>query len=143
MSIFLISPVRKITKKERKAIKEYVGVLENKGYTVYWPLRDTPQEDPYGGYRVCLTNFFKMREATEIHVWFSPKSEGSIFDLGMLFALIQYAEAYRGMRKRVLVANQDVLDTYVLVLIRKEVTEEKGIQNDFCRVLNELATRFS
>ena len=116
---------------------------ESEGYRVHWPLRDTSQTDPYGGYMVCMTNFFKMRDAQKIHVWFSPKSTGSIFDLGMLFAQIQCIEAHLGIRKRVVVANQSALHAYILKLARKEAAAGIGIQNDFSRVINELAARYA
>lgn len=143
MNIFLISQVRNTKRKEKLAIDKYVAALRQAGYKVHWPLQDTAQTDPYGGYMTCATNFFKLRDAQEVHVWFQAKSEEFIFNLGMLFALLQCAEAHLGIRKRVVVINIDALHRHVLTLTRKEVAAGKDIQNDFSRVLNELATRYA
>lgn len=85
-TVFLISPVRHITKAEKKAIRKYIAGLEKEGYCVYWAFKDTDQNDDIG-LRICGDNFHAMTEAEEIHIWWNGKSQGSIFDLGMAFAL--------------------------------------------------------
>lgn len=84
MKIFLISPVRRISKKERELIKKYVEKLEKEGHQVYWPIRDTNQADPIG-LRICKDNRKAIKEANEIHIWWSENSRGSLFDFGMAF----------------------------------------------------------
>lgn len=84
--VFLISPVRQITDEEKQAIAEYVQKLEADGYVVHWPIRDTKQDDPVG-LRICKDNREAIISADEIHLWYSQTSSGSIFDLGMAFAL--------------------------------------------------------
>src|SRR3989344_571400 len=84
--VFLISPVRQITDEEKQAIAEYVQNLEADGYVVHWPIRDTKQDDPVG-LRICKDNMEAIVGADEIHLWYSVSSTGSIFDLGMAFAL--------------------------------------------------------
>lgn len=86
MLVFLICPVRNATSEETAAIREYVGRLEAAGVTVYWPARDTNQDDPTG-VRICTDNRRALAEAEEVHIWWSPESKGSHFDLGMAWAL--------------------------------------------------------
>ena len=73
MKIFLISPVagaspedvEAIKRKDPDAIKSeelrkiyfYVDGLDKSRHDVRWPIRDTHQEDPTGGYNVCMQNF--------------------------------------------------------------------------------------
>lgn len=83
--IFLICPVRKITKAEKKAIARYIAALKKAGHGVYWPLTDTKQDDPVG-LRICQDNCAAIKKRT-VHVWWNGTSKGSFFDLGMAFAL--------------------------------------------------------
>lgn len=85
-SIFLVTPVRNISPEERKFIDEYIEKLEEEGHEVYCPLKDTDQNDPYG-LRICLQNRKAMADADEVHVYWNPKSIGSVFDLGMIFGM--------------------------------------------------------
>ena len=57
MKIFLISPVRNAESETQKRIAEYVASLEDIGHQVHWPIRDTKQDDPTGGYEICRANF--------------------------------------------------------------------------------------
>lgn len=85
MKIFLICPVRGISESERSAIAAYVVGLEEE-HTVYWPLRDTPQDDPIG-VEICQYNRCAIEECDEVRVWWDPDSAGSKFDLGIARAL--------------------------------------------------------
>lgn len=98
MRIFLICPVRGITNEERIATEAYVLALESSGNTVYWPPRNTNQDDPIG-LRICSDNRQAIKDADEVHVWWNGKSEGSFFDLGMTFAL----------NKKIILANPDLV----------------------------------
>lgn len=84
--VFLISPVRQISDDEKVAIAAYVAKLESEGVQVHWPIRDTHQDDPIG-LQICNENKEAIAAADEIHLWYSPTSTGSIFDLGAAFAL--------------------------------------------------------
>lgn len=86
MKIFLICPVRGVTDEEKIIIERYVLNMEKYGHSVYWPWRDTDQDDSIG-LRICQDNRRAIEEADEVHVWWNEKSQGSIFDLGMAFAL--------------------------------------------------------
>ena len=97
-NIFLICPVRGVSDEEKAAIKAYVDKLEALGHRVYWPARDTNQDDPIG-LRICTDNRWGIRQADEIHIWWNPASEGSRFDFGMVFAL----------EKKVIIANREAV----------------------------------
>ncbi len=89
MRIFLISPVRHLFSGELAKIDAYVGMFESAGHTVYWPYRDTYQDDDQdgGGVAICKANEHALVLADEVHIWWNPDSAGSLFDLGMAFAL--------------------------------------------------------
>lgn len=84
-------------REEQRRIAEYVASLEGEGHKVYWPKRDTEQNDPTGGYQICLANSRAISEADEVHVWYNEDSGGSKFDIGVAFAL----------DKQVVIANKD------------------------------------
>lgn len=117
-NIFLVCPVRELSREERKEIEDYIEELEDEGHEVYYPPRDTDQSDPYG-LRICLENKKGMQEADEVHVYWNEKSRGSIHDLGML----SMAE------KPLYLINRDEL----------EFTEEKSFTNVL--LLRDMITR--
>lgn len=92
MNIFLVCPVRRVTNGEKLLIAQYVMKLESKGHKVYWPYRDTDQNDP-NGLKIITANRAAMAEADEVHFWWKAdnegvsKSEGSVFDFGMAWML--------------------------------------------------------
>ena len=98
-TVFLICPVRGVTEEENALIEEYVVGLESDGVVVYWPKRDTDQEDSIG-LRICEDNRAAIESADEVHIWFNPRSTGSIFDLGMTFAL----------RKKIVLVNPEMVE---------------------------------
>lgn len=81
----IICSVRTGADKEYR--EEYVQALENKGIRVFYPGRDTEQIDESGGIRICRDNEYSFRNSYEIHVIFHPESQGSLFDLGMVFSM--------------------------------------------------------
>lgn len=83
MKTFLICPVRG---KEMKSTEGVVKILENSGWEVHWPPRDTNQNDPIG-FNICNENLEAIKDAEVIHVIWDGKSQGCLFDLGMSFAL--------------------------------------------------------
>ena len=103
MKIFLICPVRDPDKDTTIAVYEYVADLEAKGHQIYWPTRDTKQNDPSGGYQVCRMNFTAILEADEIHIWYDEKSNGSKFDMGGVFMLIEML----GYNKKIVIVNRE------------------------------------
>jgi len=83
---FLICTVRNATGEQRAAQEGYVSSLEAEGIRVYWPPRDTDQDDPIG-LRICSDNRAAMEGADVVRVVWDPESQGSLFDLGMAFAM--------------------------------------------------------
>ena len=96
MKIFMIGPVRNITTEEEKLIKKYVYDLKDAGHQVHWSVEDVDQNDPIG-YRICSDNRRGMENCDEVHVWWNQTSQGSLFDLGMAFA----------MRKKIVFSNKE------------------------------------
>ena len=98
--VFLICPVRNLEETEKEKIGSYVSKLEQNGSKVHWPPRDTNQEDSIG-LRICQDNREAIREADEVHVWWNPSSQGSLFDLGISF----------GMEKKFVLANPEAVQS--------------------------------
>jgi len=82
--IYLTCPVRKATAEEIVFLNEYVAKAEQLGHKVYFPHRDTNQDDETGLY-ICMQNRAGIIWSNEIHIYWKPSSEGSIFDFGMFF----------------------------------------------------------
>lgn len=79
---FLICPVRDCDPKETQPI---VKKLEDDGWSVHWPPRDTNQVDDTG-LRICTDNARAIKAADAVHFVWDGKSQGSLFDLGVAFA---------------------------------------------------------
>ncbi len=86
MKIFIICPVRGVTDEQRVDIERYVLMEEGWGHEVHWPERDTNQDDPIGNC-ICEDNLRAIQAADEVHIYWSPTSTGTLFDLGMAWAL--------------------------------------------------------
>jgi len=83
MKTFLICPTRGYDSAKWEA---FVDELGRRGWEVYWPPRDTVQDDPTG-LRICRDNLEAIRAADAVHVIWDGRSKGVLFDLGMAFAL--------------------------------------------------------
>ena len=85
MRAFLICPVRG---KEAEEFQFYVDHIEELGFVLHYPHRDTNQNDETGtGYRICLENRAAIEASDVVFIVWDGESQGSIFDLGMAFAL--------------------------------------------------------
>lgn len=84
--IYIICPVRKATSETTETIKNYVIEKEAKGLKVYWPQRDTKQDDATG-YNICIANLDAIRKARVVDIFWDTTSTGSCFDLGIAFCL--------------------------------------------------------
>lgn len=82
-STFLICPVRG---RNPASWAAEVAKLEADGWAVHWPPRDTDQNDPIG-LTICRTNAEAIRVADAVHIIWDGQSQGSLFDLGVAFAL--------------------------------------------------------
>lgn len=106
-SIFLICPVRNASEEMTRKTSAYLRKLEEAGCRVHWPPRDTDQDDPVG-MRICADNGRAILAADEVHVWYDKNSQGTTFDLGMTFMLVEIL----GLAKKVVLANpEDVAPT--------------------------------
>ena len=94
--VFLICPVRNASEKQKKEMSEYIVKLKSEGKKVYYPGTDTNQVDLIG-YRICNDNRKAIEESKEVHIYFDGNSVGSLFDLGMAFAL----------KKKLYIVNKD------------------------------------
>jgi len=82
--IFIICSVRGATPEYRQKLEEYTRELE-KHHPVYLPHRDTDQAK--SGLAICSANATAIQMADEVHVFYSPDSQGTHFDMGVAFAL--------------------------------------------------------
>lgn len=84
LKAFLICPVRGHSPEE---LAELVDWLEKDcGFVIHWPPRDTPQNDPTG-LNICRVSTNVIRTAGIVFFFWDGKSQGSLFDLGIAFAL--------------------------------------------------------
>lgn len=82
MKYFVICAVRKADKEYSDYIAALVNKYEEEGHEVYWPARDTDQDDPIG-YRICVDNRAAIENADAILFAWDGESTGSLFDLGI------------------------------------------------------------
>jgi hypothetical protein len=62
-------------------------MLEDNGAEVHLPHRDTDQTQ--NGLGICRENAMAIFLADEIHIFYNPISQGTHFDMGVVFALDQ------------------------------------------------------
>lgn len=86
MKYFLICPVRNATNVQVEHMQNWIFSKRSQGDTVYYPGTDTDQNDPVG-YRICSDNRKALAAADKIAIFWDKDSKGSLFDLGMAFAL--------------------------------------------------------
>ena len=79
---YIVCPVRGASP---TGTENMVRELEDQGYEVHWPHRDTNQEGT--GLEICKQNAEAIRASDEIYVIWDGKSQGCLFDLGIAFAL--------------------------------------------------------
>lgn len=84
--VFLICPVRNATEEQKQQMNSYIKSLEYSGKKIYYPARDTNQED-HIGFRICEDNKKAIENSKEIHIFWDSQSQGTLFDLGVAFAL--------------------------------------------------------
>lgn len=89
--VFLICPVRNATDEQKERMNNHIELLETKGRKVYYPARDTNQDDEYG-YRICTDNYEAIRDSETVHIFWDKNSTGSLFDIGVAFALNKKVE---------------------------------------------------
>lgn len=83
--IFIICSVRGMDDAYREKLEKYVAKLEAEGNQVHLPHRDTDQTA--SGLGICMQNTDAIRDADEVHIFYSSKSTGTHFDMGSAFAM--------------------------------------------------------
>ena len=119
---FLICPVRNLTPEQKEQIGKRVSDLEDRGTQIYWPPRDTNQDDPIG-LRICQDNRSAIANAKKIRVFWDPSSQGSLFDLGMAF----------GMGKEIILENPESV----------QPTPQKSFNNVLLALNNQNAAKIA
>src|SRR3989339_388948 len=84
-NIYLIHPIENLTQKEKDFLDDYVIELEAHGNRVHYPVRDVKQDD--NALNICLIHRKVMKRVKEVHIYWTKKSRGSIFDFGMAFLI--------------------------------------------------------
>ncbi len=109
--IFLICPVRNATNKQRKWIEDFVRDKYSEGYTIHAPHLHTRQTDLFGGYAICKQNAEAVASSQEIDIYYDQASTGSVFDLGVAYAL---HKPLRLLNKEDIIFNDsDLIDSIV------------------------------
>lgn len=85
MKVFIICSVRGASEDYRIKLENYVSKLEAEGIEVHLPHRNTNQNAR--GYDICKQNAKAIKEADEVHIFYSKESQGTHFDMGVSFAL--------------------------------------------------------
>jgi nucleoside 2-deoxyribosyltransferase len=82
--IFIICSVRGMGDEYKQKLEKYVEELESDGCIFHLPHRDTDQAAC--GLEICSQNREAIVLADEIHIFYSSKSQGTHFDMGVAFA---------------------------------------------------------
>lgn len=83
--VFIICSVRIASEEYRLKLEKYVSELEANDCLVHLPHRDTNQKA--SGIDICTQNMNAIKNADEIHIFYSKDSQGTHFDMGVAFAL--------------------------------------------------------
>ena len=101
MKIFIICPVKDLEHNLKVTIDSYVKSLEFDHNEVHLPYRDTDQTKT--GIEICTQNMKAIRDADEVHIFYTDSSLGTHFDLGMSFAMnkkIKFIQTYSAVNPR-------------------------------------------
>jgi hypothetical protein len=85
--VFLICPVRNATEEQKRYIEDFVKEKNQNGIEVHAPHMHTVQQDMFGGYTICYQNANAIANSSEIDMYYDQNSTGSVFDLGVAYAL--------------------------------------------------------
>ncbi len=119
--IFLICPVTQATQEQISQMYEFIHKAEAEGYKVHYPARDTNQAD-HIGYQIATENSTANGNARHIAIFYSQKSVGSYFDLGVsyYFQYINPERTFTILNGDELIMNPaDFGDKIVLQLLKK------------------------
>lgn len=85
MHVYVISPVRRATKRIVDECLRYVAKLLQQGHTPYWPYLHTNQAQHMAG--IFADNRAAMLKADRYDVFYDPASQGIAFDLGVAWQI--------------------------------------------------------
>lgn len=86
MRVFLIHPVRDKSDAVTQIVEAVHAAVAGTDTTIYDPSLHTNQRDAVG-LRICRDNLEAIRNADQVWLIWDGLSQGSLFDLGMAFAL--------------------------------------------------------
>lgn len=109
--IFLICPVRNASNDQRKWIENFVKEKHNEGYIIHAPHLHTVQNDLFGGYAICKQNALAVATSDEIDIYYDQTSTGSVFDLGVAYALNKPLVLLN--REEIKFDDNDLIDTVI------------------------------
>jgi hypothetical protein len=113
---FLICTVREADNIDKEFINDYLLLLRGQGKKVYYPANDTEQIDISGGYQICSDNCTAIENSKEVHVYWTKKSEGTKFDLGIAFY------EHKKYNKNIKLANRKQVEE----IVKEQRKERKG-----------------
>ncbi|MBE6138912.1 MAG: hypothetical protein E7174_00180 [Firmicutes bacterium] len=109
--IFLICPVRNATGNQKKWIENFVKEKNTEGFIIHAPHLHTIQSDLFGGYAICRQNANAVATSEEIDIYYDQSSTGSVFDLGVAYALNKPLLLLN--KEEIIFDNNDLIDTTI------------------------------
>ena len=89
---YLVCPVRDASSTALAFLENYVDNFEKSHVGVYYPKWDTTQEGDSIWLKICTDNLNGIKNSKYAKAFLSRTSEGSLFDLGMIFFLDKIVE---------------------------------------------------
>ena len=126
--IFLICPVRNATLEQKKWIEAFVEEKNKENYIVHAPHLHTNQVDPLGWYNICKQNADEIASSEEIDIYYDQSSTGSVFDLGVAYALNKPLVLLN--RDEITFNEEDMIDTIIKNWPFNEKTAVKKLTNN-------------
>ncbi len=123
--IFLICPVRKATNEQKKWIEDFTKEKQHAGYVIHAPHIHTKQTDFLGGYAICKQNAEAVASSQEIDIYYDQSSKGSVFDLGVAYALHKPLRLLN--REKILFDDKDLIDAIVKAWALNEKVKSKSL----------------
>lgn len=123
--IFLICPVRNATEEQKIWIENFVQEKYNTGYIIHAPHLHTRQKDIFGGYAICRQNAEALASSEEVDIYYDKSSTGSVFDLGVAYAL---GKPLKILNKKDIMFNvNDFMDNILITWPYKEKINSKRL----------------
>ena len=135
--LFLICPVSDASEETNERISNYKSIMASYGYDVHAPFFDTNQKDMFAGYAICRQNAEAIGKSKEVEILYDQKSNGSVFDLGVAYAL---HKPIRVLNDKSIQFTDDVID---LIIQQWPFNEnKKSLKNVYFRVKTRVRQAF-